>query len=967
MPPEAVTSDPKLDTPFEPDTWSARVMRVLAVLWIFVLVLALSPITQDPSGPPKYALTAVIAALMALVWFAGSLRGGSKSLADGWIGWALILFLLAHGLTPAFCPQPWHSLYSVVPWISFALLAFLLPAACTRMAHIRMLLGAVVVAVACSSVYAAFQHAGVDPFPWSIRDRFEYTGLPATYGHPNFAGHALVIALCCGIALLGAGRRQLVWVLPAIALMGWHLWRTGMRAGLLALAAAVAALMVTALVRRFSRDSADAPLAGTGIFVAVAGTGVLALAGWLETGPRNTLPIDSAWILRLNSFYSAAEMFFSNPLVGWGPGRYVAEAPPFWTDFDQRWFNLYNMRNDHVHNELLESAAEAGVAGAASLLALWLVALFRSAQLAVSADAGTRRLGQAFLAAFVALIVDAQFGFNLRTPVSGGLFFLLLGLLHAVHAKREPAGKLLRFATSFNHTALAGAAAAALVAGLHMDLLHQRARGAWEWVQMQPPGQGEGAIVRAMADLEAAAWYPFAGARLWKDLARTRQRLDEPAGAAEAYRTALAIEPHDPALLSDHALFLAQTAEDDAGLVAARAPAETALAICRDHAAAYGALAVAASRGAHFARERGEDDSALVAEAYQLRRLEAQHARETHAASWLLLAESAVKAGDYDFAEAIAARGVRAVPEHVPTWQLFRRLHADTGRSGRWREEASRAFTAACAEATPPRLGADRALDLIAIERSLGTGLERAYLELALARYPNRMALWGEVARQAPPGQAREALAAERAALGTLDANLEQALAPLEDILGALDAADWPALRAALDTVSSFAHAMDTAGGIALQDEWQWLGALCESELEKRTLSLDDTAVVLLPIVDLYAAIGAYEDTLRLTTLIAPYLAGMDLGRALHARSLALAAQGDEPGALLAARQAGALAPFALPIRWNLAVRLWKAGNLAEADFEFSAQAAKLDATVPGYRSMVREYEAFLRERETKP
>jgi len=956
-----------LDTPLEPDTWAARAMRVLAVLWVFALVLALSPITQDPSGPPKYALTAIIATLMALVWLAGSLRGGGKALADGWIGWALILFLLAHGLTPAFCPQPWHSLYSVAPWISFALMAFLLPAACTRLSHIRIVLGAVVAAVACSSVYAAFQHAGLDPFPWSIRDRFEYTGLPATYGHPNFAGHALVIALCCGIALLGAGRRQCVLVLPAIALMGWHLWRTGMRAGLLALAAALAALTVAALVRKFSRNTDNAPLAVTGIFIAVAGTGVLALAGWLETAPRLTLPIDSAWILRLNSFYSAAEMFFSNPLVGWGPGRYVAEAPPFWTDFDERWFNLYNMRNDHVHNELLESAAEAGVAGAASLLALWIVALFRSAQLAVNADVATRRLGQAFLAAFVALIVDAQFGFNLRTPVSGGLFFLLLGLLHAAHAKREPAGKLLRIATSFNHTALAGAAAAALLAGLHMDLLHQRARGAWEWVQMQQPGQGEGAIVRAETDLEAAVRYPFAGARLWKDLARTRQRLDDPAGAAEAYRTALAIEPHDPALLSDHAFFLAQAAQNDAELEAARAQAEAALAVCDNHAPALGALAVAASRGAQFARERGEDDSALVAEAYELRRSQAQHARETNAADWLLLAESAVKAGDYDFAEEIAARAVRAVPQHSPSWQLFRSLHEETGRSARWREEASRAFAAACAESTPPRLGADRALDLIAIERSLGTGLERDYLELALVRYPNRMALWGEVARQAPPGQAREALALKRAALGTLDENLEQALAPLETILGALDAADWPALRAGLDTVSSFAHAMDTAGGIALQDEWQWLGALCEAELEKRTLSLDDTAKVLLPIVDLYAAVGAADDTLRLVTLIAPYLAGTDLGRAMHARSLALAAKGDEPAALLAARQAGALAPFALPIRWNLAVRLWKAGKLAEADFEFSAQIAKLDATVPGYASMVRDYEAFLREREETP
>ncbi|MBI1320026.1 MAG: hypothetical protein GC168_13940 [Candidatus Hydrogenedens sp.] len=948
-----------IGAPDLPGAWYARIMRALTVVWIFALVLALSPITQDPAGPPKYALTAVIAALTAAVWLLGNLRGGSRTIPDGWIGWSLILFLLVHGLAPAFCEQPWRSLYTVVPWISFTLMAFMMPAACERIGQVRMLFGGIVAAVACSSLYAVAQRAGFDPFPWAITDRYEYTGLPSTYGHPNFAGHALVIALCCGIALADGPRRRLLWLLPAVALLAWHLNQTGMRAGILALAAAAAVLVLAKIVRRLAGPT-QAPLALVGILLGVAATGVLAATAWLEGNPRVTLPIDSAWILRLNSFQGAAAMFFERPLAGFGPGRYSAENPLFWSLFEQRWFNLYHMKNDHVHNELLETALETGVAGAASLLAVWLVALFRSAQLAMHPDRAARRLGEAFLAAFTAIIVDGQFGFNLHTPVSGGLFFLLLGLLFAVHARREPVSMITRVFTSFNQTLLAAGAAAALLAGFHMEWMHQRARGAWEWADtFEGINHADAAMAAARSDLIAASSYPFAGARLWKDLARTQDRLGDTQSAASAYREAVSIEPYDPDLLADQARFLARIAENPAEFEAARQPAQAALDICEDFAPAYGALAVAASRQGKL-----ESSDTLRDEARSYWRDEVKYTRETHPGLWWLAADQAIESGDYDYAIEIASRSVRAQPEHSPSWKIFRRVFEADGRTERWRLEASRALAVALRQERLPAYGAGCALDLMSIERSLGTGLESEYLALALPAYPNRMALWGAVAESAPPGAKREALAAWRARLDIQDPKLLQALEPLDRILAALEDADWEKLRSALDTVSTYAHAMDTAGSDDLIAEWAWLGRLCESELENHTLPLEVTASVLLPVVDMDSAIGAHDEVLRISTLIGPYLDGQDLGRVFHARSLAFAAQGSEEAALTAARQAAALVPSALPIRWNLAVRLWKAGRLAEAEFEFNTQLARMDRTVPGYSQMIEEYQAFKREQE---
>ena len=106
---------------------------------------------------------------------------------------------------------------------------------------------------------------------------------------------------------------------------------------------------------------------------------------------------------------------------------------------------------------------------------------------------------------------------------------------------------------------------------------------------------------------------------------------------------------------------------------------------------------------------------------------------------------------------------------------------------------------------------------------------------------------------------------------------------------------------------------------------------------------------------------------LRLSTIIAPFIEGEELARSLHARSLALAEAGREAAALKAARQAAALAPFAVPIRWTLAVRLWKAGRNAEAAFEFSAQAPKLQPSDPNYAAMMEQYRTFEAEQEMTP
>lgn len=415
-----------------PDSRCLRLIRALICVWILGLVLALYPYTEDPATPVKVLFSAAMLVIVAGVWTVGLFRNSVGVRPPGAPIFLLFLFLAVQCAAAALSGTPSRGMHALLPWVTFATLGFFAHQAFSNARHLRLLFRAIVAAVALSAAYGLGQKVGLDPFPWATRELEEYRGLPATYGHPNFAGHALVIAITLAAGLLvDAFRRGGRWFEcaaygAAIGLLATHLYFTSMRGGLVALALGATAVAVTLGLRRYVTRASAAwmwGLAASAGLMVIAGVGLLLLAPWLS--------LDRPLQLRLHGYAGAAAMFLDKPLTGVGPGNYGFENIPYWSDFEALWYALSEKRNLHAHNEWLEIAAESGVLGLFTVILLWL------RQLMAPFHRPEPRSVLRYCLPIVLLVaaIDACFGFNLHVPVSAGIILLLLCLDPDGHAR----------------------------------------------------------------------------------------------------------------------------------------------------------------------------------------------------------------------------------------------------------------------------------------------------------------------------------------------------------------------------------------------------------------------------------------------------------------------------------------------------------------------------------------------------
>lgn len=540
-----------------PGISAERLLRAAAALWVLVLVLALSPMTQDPAGPPKMLATAAFAAVAALAWAWDGGGRGARNAGPGFTAlvWAWLAWQAVCALASDFPANSLFSLREPLAWVLVATGA----SCCVRWpAHFWRWAAVLLAALCLSSLYGIAQRLGWDPFPWGMRDVAEYRLSPSTFANPNVAGHALAL----GLVIAGGLLARSALALPAAALLFAHLWLTGMRGGMLALAAAgvmALAFWDTGRIGRFQGRRVGGALA---IFILIGAMGAGVVMARTHARQELWLPGDGSMVLRYNGWHGAARMLADNPLGGVGPGNYALENAPYWTDFERRWFALRGMKNGHVHNEPLEAAAETGIPGLALFLALlaWPLAaglLF--------ADRGPtrehRRMGLTAALVAVAAAVDGLFGFNLRTPAAAGIFFFVGGALDGV--MREAARDAVEVPSGGNggwrraaRLALAlPLAAAALWGGVLQYRAESRllwTRGLLEWVNTPaaPRNPADPALQEARRQLEAAAKaFPWE-ARFPDALGRLLLATGDHAGAAAAFETAFARAPHDPLVLS---------------------------------------------------------------------------------------------------------------------------------------------------------------------------------------------------------------------------------------------------------------------------------------------------------------------------------------------------------------------------------------------------------------------------------
>ncbi len=669
-----------------------RMMRIFAIEAIVAAILALFIWTRDPANLIKYLILHWSVAVMAAVWIWAVWKSPKRAVASSLPGMLLLLFL-ALNLVAALASS--HVVNSLQEWRKLAVPAalYLFAAAAYRTPrHARGLFIAVCVATALSSVYGFCQRLGWDPVPWTTRAVEEYRNLPATFGNPNMASHTLNLAFI--VALFLTSRKGTRWcALPAL-LIGSHIMFTGVRAAKVALVGAALCGAIIWLLGRMGAGKRPVRAALATILalfvLAVAGLGAGAALTKARTG--SYLPLDRSVLLRYNSFVGAANMIMDRPVLGFGPGNYYLENPPYWTQYERDRFATKPLINTHVHNDYLEAAVEAGFGGAILYIGFLLSAFFYSLVLAFgAADPERRRLGAVLAACLLCFSIDGLFGFNVRVPASAALLFLFAGVLRGQMLAEWPSGKTANPAVS------RGLAVALLLLAVVMTYWDtrgflaqvncQRARGA---VQHKMLKQAYASLERAE---KLTPWDP--------DIPREMAVLDlntrQSDRAVEHMQRVLSLHPHDVkahvGLSWAHTNRALQAQEEGQPaevvldrLNEAQAAAKGALSIVPRLPEAHESLGkVALLRARSLEGQSGHDAEVLEAreEARSHLKDALRYGTLEAAKTWLLLAEVCEGLGQDDEAAEAFAKALAAAPASEDNWT---RYMAFVRRTGRWAE-----------------------------------------------------------------------------------------------------------------------------------------------------------------------------------------------------------------------------------------------------------------------------------------
>ncbi len=297
------------------------------------------------------------------------------------------------------------------------------------------------------SLYAIAQSQGFEFLPYS---RFVTEGggeeigtkqkVSSLFGHPNYMASYLspLVFWCMYFTLSRFGRPVRVTAGVAALSIVMALVVGGTRGGWVAvIAAGVPYYVLLTLLPRFRRQLLFA--AGLALVVAVA---LLVIPNPLlrvQFDVSQRVFASTEISARFYYWMMALEMLRESPFLGIGYGHYNVL---FWntvSNFQQtpdseflRFILVDGIRGvlpGFVHNDFLQIATETGLLGLAVWLAIWTALVAQIWEAARNLGGAPRALLMAatFMAAFSAFAVDGVFNFPLHLPVSGFLFWILLG------------------------------------------------------------------------------------------------------------------------------------------------------------------------------------------------------------------------------------------------------------------------------------------------------------------------------------------------------------------------------------------------------------------------------------------------------------------------------------------------------------------------------------------------------------
>lgn len=947
--------------------------RFALAAYLFVLVLAMYWGTDDPTIHIKELITAWAAGLLAgsyvlVSWITGRPLRRPAIFAE------VILCLLAFfAIGTAFSDYFRYSLLETGQFFGLFALYWLASQIYRTPEQVLRLFTVFCAAVFVAGLYAVAQKAGLDPFPWEDRTSDTYTNLPATFGNPNYAAHAIILALIMIACLLRSGAAWTAWVLAPVLL--FHLASTGQRAGWIALAGAAALVAISWVFLRTSRRPVLGVTASLLIFAALgfAAAGSAMYMTHLRTG--QIFPLDLSLLLRYQSYVSATSMLFESPLVGHGPGVYALAYAPHWTPFEQAWFAQELRVNEHVHNDLLELAIDGGIAAAGLYLTLIVLgAGFGLLMAAQGPSPAHRRLGYAFAAFFAAFAIDGLFGFNLRVPVTAALFFIVMGLLDGLwRENRQNAASL--------PPGWSRALRAAFAVLLALATWQETRRFVSEYhFNAGEDARRAGDLDAAMRAFESAARHAGWNWRIPGHMGLVELDRQRPDVALRHFETALALNPHAflnhlPAGRAN--LMLAQAAAREEGgipvaedrLEAARENARAILETAPGLPSAHGLLGRVESIAAILKRDqpdRADEAGAHWAAARDHFQEAIDGGARNPAEIYRMIMQVESARGDLDAAGQALAAAIQIAPEDKSSWTAFYEFAKQHDRFDQYRGVLYRQIDMLLAITDPS--AADRAelaeaWSWLAAVLDEGIGDAEGAAD-ALARAveagPMRPDLWNRFATFTEKHGRR--LAFDETLLASADALAERAETPLpqveavamvlRDPAGQIDPASrvlLAALRAQPPQTPPLALMLAYGWAASrVQEAYDQLqadgGAPCESALNlgivAATLGGRDLAATLFE-----RAHGCLEGEQRAAC-------------AVHWGDLLLRG-GDAEGALERLREAEAEFPDHLEVQWSIARALAAAGNAEEARATFQRLLADPDLGPDAAGQIQRELQAL--------
>ena len=397
------------------------------VFYGLAALLLFCPLAFGAVEPWAIFILQSVSAVLFMVWLYGQLRSPEPTLLWTPIFPPLFAFmaLMFVQLLPGISAYRHATYSSLLLYIAYGTVCFLITQTLTRTTHIRRLTTAAVFYGTWVAMFAVLQSlSSTGKLYWIRTPRFGGWIYGPYVNHNHYAGlmeMLLPIPLVFAFSRYAHGRER--WIAAsAAAFMGATIFLSGSRGGMVAFA-----LQIAVFLYFLSREKAAGRAAFLmAAFLVISLASIAWIGGSQVTARLSTISAskhsDLSNDIRFQINRDALHMFSQRPILGWGLGTFETVYPQFRSFYT-------NLLVDKAHNDYLQLLAETGIVGFAVML-WFLISVFRRA-LPKIRNWPSDVNGAVTLAAVIGIagiLVHSFVDFNLEIPANALLFFSLCAI-----------------------------------------------------------------------------------------------------------------------------------------------------------------------------------------------------------------------------------------------------------------------------------------------------------------------------------------------------------------------------------------------------------------------------------------------------------------------------------------------------------------------------------------------------------